>query len=505
MLAMCAAPAAVAAQAGSVIFVSGEAQIIGGDGKARNAAKGDAVNEGDTLVTGRVGALHLRMADDGYIAMRPDTRMIVQNFNWNGKEDGAERSVMSLVRGGFRAITGVIGKRNKGNYLVHTPTATMGIRGTDHEPHYIAPPAPGETPIGEPGAYNKVNVGAVYITNATGTIELGPKEAGFASAVPGRAPQRLITLPGFMRNAPTPIGPPDFLGMRDEERTAQRRELFVDRVADWVDGDEQRARLMHMLLRYAVLVSGGNFDLNNPASSLSVAQPGYATVGGLYAFGVPNTGGTVVGPDSNSLILLGGQNRPLFIADISGFQYARGNAPLIDSGTANIGATPINWGIYLGGTGFKPDKGAFPVQGFHFISTPDVTSKLDLQIPGSASFSTTVGFTQPINNLGAIGGTASLSVSVNFGATPTITAYTLNVLDGSGRSWAANMPGTQTLVSFAKAKNTPNLVVSCTPCGVGVGYASGFVVGGAARNGLISSYDLKTLSNATVSGSIAVK
>ncbi len=494
-----------AAQAGTVIFANGEAQIIGADGKARNAARGDIVNEGDTLVTGQAGAMQLRMADDGFIAVRPDTRMTVQNFNWNGKEDGSERSVMSLVRGGFRTITGVIGKRNKENYLVRTPVATIGIRGTDHEPHYIAPPAPGEPVIGEPGAYNKVNVGSTFIANALGTVELGPNETGFASAIPGKPPLRLSSVPGFMRNAPTPIGPPDLRGLRDDDGGPTRREIFMDRVGDWIDGDEQRARLVRMLLRYAVIVSGGEFDLNNPASNLSVAQRGYAAVGGLYAFGVPNSGGTAIGPNSNTLVLLGGQNNPLFIADASGFRYARGVAPLIDSGSALIGATPVNWGIYGGGTGFKPETGAFPVQAFHFMSTPNVTSIADLQVPGSASFSTTVGFTKSINNLGAIGGTASLSVSLTFGAIPTVTAYTLNVLDGSGRSWVANMPGTQTLLSFASAPGTPNLVVSCTPCGVGVGSATGFVIGGAARNGLISSYDLKTFSNATVSGSVAVK
>jgi FecR protein len=495
---------AEAAQVGSVIFAAGEAQILGVDGKARAAAKGEAVNQGDTLVTGKAGAMQVRMADDGFIALRPDTRMTVQDFNWNGKEDGAERSVMSLVRGGFRTITGVIGRRNKDNYQVRTPTATIGIRGTDHEPHYIASPAPGETPLGEPGAYNKVNVGATYISNALGTVELGPNEVGFAPVAPGQPPVRLKILPGFMRNAPVPFGAPDFRELREERREA-RREMIRERLLALADGDEQRARLLFLLLRYGVIAAGSTFDLNNPASSLTPAPVGYAAVGGLYAGGVANSGGMAIGPNSQNLVLLGPQNNPLFIADAGGFRYARGVSPLIESGSTFIGATPVQWGIYAGGTGFTPAAGAFPVQAFHFMNTPNVTSFAQLQVPGTASFSTTAGFTTPMNNLGVIGGTASLSVTVVFGAIPTITGYSLSVVDGSARTWNMSLPSAQTLVNFATAPALPNLTGTCTPCGVAVGTASGFVIGGAARNGFISSYDLKAVGGNSVTGSIAVQ
>ena len=151
-------------------------------GKRLPVALGDKVLAGDTLVTGKTGAIHVRMNDTAFISVRPDTRLVVQSFVWNGKEDGLERAVFSLLRGGFRTITGVIGRRTKENYLVNTPTATIGIRGTDHEPHYIDV---GDTTQGEPGTYNKVNVGATFIRNAAGTVELGPNEAGFAPAAPG--------------------------------------------------------------------------------------------------------------------------------------------------------------------------------------------------------------------------------------------------------------------------------------------------------------------------------
>jgi len=76
----------------------------------------------------------------------------------------------------------VIGRRNKSNYLVNTPTAKIGIRGTDHEPYYVPSPAPGETLPAPPGTYNKVNVGETVIRTPGGTVVVGANQIGFAPA-----------------------------------------------------------------------------------------------------------------------------------------------------------------------------------------------------------------------------------------------------------------------------------------------------------------------------------
>ena len=102
--ALCGLAQAQVTPAGKVIFASGEARVIAASGAARDAVKDMSIALGETLVTGKAAALHVRMADGGYVAMRPDTRLTVQDFVWNGREDGSERSVLSLVRGGFRKI-----------------------------------------------------------------------------------------------------------------------------------------------------------------------------------------------------------------------------------------------------------------------------------------------------------------------------------------------------------------------------------------------------------------
>lgn len=498
---------AYAAPAGTIIFATGDAQIISAASPARAATKNTVVNEGDTLVTGKNGAMHLRMNDQGFISVRPDTRLIVQNFVWNGKEDGLERSVLSLVRGGFRTITGVIGRRTKENYQVNTPTATIGIRGTDHEPHYIAPAAPGEATQGEPGTYNKVNVGATFIRNAAGTVELGPNEAGFAAAVPGKPPVRLSVLPGFMRNAPVPLGSPDRSGALDDD-SPSRRQIFMSKLADWVDGDEDRRQLARALLRFAVIVAGSGLDLNIPAAdALSVAPPGTAVVGGFTATGVLENGGLVVANANNNVVLLGSGNRPVFIANPGeGFRYSRDTAPLVDSGAASINGTGVNWGIYAGGSVFDSGNVRTP-QYFYFMGTGNVTGPADLVLPGAATYATVVGFTKPANEVGQLGGTVnSLSVGVTFGPSPRITSYNLGVQDAGGRNWSASLNTPfMLLANFASGGVGPNLNVNCAACGgTGTGKATGYVIGGANRDGLISSYVLKS-GTATVTGAVAVK
>ena len=80
-------PLAAMAAAGLVQFAAGEVQVRRGDVFSA-LARGAAVDGGDVILTGSTG------------------------------------------RGGLRAVTGLIGKRNPANYKMTTPTAVVGIRGS---------------------------------------------------------------------------------------------------------------------------------------------------------------------------------------------------------------------------------------------------------------------------------------------------------------------------------------------------------------------------------------
>lgn len=175
----CMTQLAYATVAGHVQFVNGNVQIANLAGQAHPAHKGDEVDEGDTLTSAPASSAQIKMLDGGFVAMRPDTKLKFDKFLFNGKQDGSEKSFFSLFKGGFRAVTGLVGQANKQNYRITTATATIGIRGTDHETFLVVPGTPMAL-IAPTGAYSKVNVGETSMTTNKGTINVLPNQMGFA-------------------------------------------------------------------------------------------------------------------------------------------------------------------------------------------------------------------------------------------------------------------------------------------------------------------------------------
>src|SRR5450756_313992 len=176
-----------AAIAGRVQFVHGTVQLTSATGVTHAIKKGEAVNEGDTLVSALGAYTQIRMEDGGMVAMRPDTKLKIDRFTFDGQQDGTERSFFSVFKGGFRAITGTIGKKNKVNYRITTPATTIGIRGTDHETFVVTPDSSlaATTPV---GTYNKVNLGETSMTTEKGVVFVLPNQMGFVGA-PDQMPQ----------------------------------------------------------------------------------------------------------------------------------------------------------------------------------------------------------------------------------------------------------------------------------------------------------------------------
>jgi hypothetical protein len=118
------------AVAGKFQFVNGEVQVIDAAGKQRLAQKGGAIDEGETVSSTGNGFAQIRMEDGGFFAVRPDTQFKIDTFKYEGKEDGSEKGIFSLIKGSLRSVTGVVGKKHKDNYKINTATATIGIRGS---------------------------------------------------------------------------------------------------------------------------------------------------------------------------------------------------------------------------------------------------------------------------------------------------------------------------------------------------------------------------------------
>lgn len=128
--------AAVAAVAGSLDFVAGDVRIRSAEGVERVARKGDPVNVGDHIITGAQSNAQLRMIDKAYLAVRPESELDIKDYRYSERSDGNENALLSLVRGTMRAFTGSITRIKREKFVMITPTATIGIRGSGNVLHF---------------------------------------------------------------------------------------------------------------------------------------------------------------------------------------------------------------------------------------------------------------------------------------------------------------------------------------------------------------------------------
>ena len=187
-----AAPRAALSEepAGHIVWAFGQVERVGADGVAKPLAKGDAVFEGDTIRSAAGSHAQLVMSDEALIAVRAESSVKLTKYSYHGVEDGSERAIIDLLKGGLRSVTGAIGHTNKENYQLRNDMHVIGIRGTDHE-----------TYANDAGTFSRVTLGGTYIQAPSGRIDVAPGEIAFASRRNDLVPQRLERTPEFMQMA----------------------------------------------------------------------------------------------------------------------------------------------------------------------------------------------------------------------------------------------------------------------------------------------------------------
>ena len=129
--ALCLAGAAHAADVGRVLLAAGNAVAIRGNQTVK-LAFGTAIEDRDVLRTGPASNLQVRFTDESIVSMKENSELRIDEYRFAGKADGSESGFFSLLKGGFRTVTGLIGRTNHSRYRLSTTTATIGIRGTDY-------------------------------------------------------------------------------------------------------------------------------------------------------------------------------------------------------------------------------------------------------------------------------------------------------------------------------------------------------------------------------------
>lgn len=152
-----------AAEAGKVVTVAGRAAAATQTGDIRSLGRGGAVNSGDTVVTSSNSYVRMKFIDGASVILRPNSRFHIEDYQVAEKEE-ENRSFFNLVKGGFRAVTGAIGRRNRSGYRVRTAVATIGIRGTDYSMRTCA----GDCGNNPDGDYYQVHDGGIFVATDGG-------------------------------------------------------------------------------------------------------------------------------------------------------------------------------------------------------------------------------------------------------------------------------------------------------------------------------------------------
>ena len=199
MLGALLAPASALAD-GTVQFLSGTISVQRADGSARLLSERSQIISGDTISTERDSYAQVRFTDGSQMTLRPNTQVRLENYAFTEGAPQQDNFLMSLVKGGMRKVTGLIGKRGSQNaFKLNTTTATIGIRGTDFNVIDVPQNAGAGSP--PPGVYVTVNDGSVAMATGGGETLVGAGQTGFSSTLTAQ-PQIVPPPPNLPRVAP---------------------------------------------------------------------------------------------------------------------------------------------------------------------------------------------------------------------------------------------------------------------------------------------------------------
>lgn len=227
--------------AGSVVFAIGSVIATAKDGSQRTLSKRDSIFSGDTITTSARSQAQLRMVDNAFVSIKPETTFRIEDYRQSATKKEDNVSQFELLKGGFRAITGQIGKRNQAGYQLKTPVATMGIRGTDYvvalcqdDCAHIDDKAKSAASAAN-GLYVGVIDGGVRVLNKLGSLNILPNQFGFIGGA-NELPRMLDRAPSFLMFDRTVMSQKD---VRDLKRSISSRIFALNSRKNEGDGRER--------------------------------------------------------------------------------------------------------------------------------------------------------------------------------------------------------------------------------------------------------------------------
>lgn len=203
---------AFAAIAGVVLLSKGNATATNDKGIERPLKRRSKILEGDIVATAKNSKLQIRFIDKALLTLKAESRLNVSAYQMAKLDNESEEVVMDLITGGFRTITGSIGKGEKSAYTVNTPAASIGIRGT----HYEIAQEDGK------GFVMAVWEGGITVSNDQGAIDLGSgSDFNFVRVKEGEEPEGLEEPPSSLVDTVPATESTDEESNADEEESPE--------------------------------------------------------------------------------------------------------------------------------------------------------------------------------------------------------------------------------------------------------------------------------------------
>jgi len=451
------------AQAGTSIFTYGKVDVRQADGTLSALSRGMDLNSGDAVLTGINGRAQLRMLDGAIFDLKPNSEFIIEEYVYAGTRTVSgqvltaeqDKGFYRLMRGGFRAISGLIGKRNKKNYRVTTPVATIGIRGTDYSAQ-----------LDSTGLYLSVASGGVVLNNNGGSLDIDPGQTGFVAS---------------MSAAPVMVGAAN----ASTTSSNQAGDPSIEKTADNEAGE-------------VVSLETGNELVQPVPPADPMGTPGRVAVavnGQVEQSGTTNANLTI---DSNNA---------LESMTTSENTYAEGSTR-----SANQGFDPdtgLYWGRWGNGTAVVSNSaGSSDVNldssDAHWIYT---TNQITPTVPltGEADFNL-VGNTNPTDNMGNSGVLGSASLSADFDNQTVDADVNLTINDQTWDAQADDVALDGEAATFAGDFDDVAITDNSTQTETdGSGSLEGFLTGDENNDvsGAAMSYSLSDNADTTVEGTVA--
>lgn len=178
----------------TITHATGTAHLRLPDGSLRLASAGTEVPEGTIVSVEDSSSVRIIFPDGAELVLRPGSRLRIDALNFVPEDPESDKLAFSLIKGGLRAFTGLIGRRGPPDaFEGRTLVGSIGIRGTEFGMILCAPgecehlldqlPAELQDRFAAGGLFFEPTLGVIAFRNATGEYQVTVGQWGYAESM----------------------------------------------------------------------------------------------------------------------------------------------------------------------------------------------------------------------------------------------------------------------------------------------------------------------------------